>query len=85
MMADEEKLLSVKNSGKVSIEIENIIKNPKNSFYTSVILPNNSITYNIIYSNHMRLQKFVYIKMNAMWRLNEKFLEWIFKKVFHRD
>lgn len=85
MMADEEKLLSVKNSGKINTEVENIIKNPKKSFYTSVILPNNSITYEIIYSNHMRLQKFIYIKMNTMWRLNEKFLGWIFTKIFHRN
>ena len=83
-ICDAELFKRLKIDGRVTDELMNIIKNPKSAFKTSYIVPSDCVAYQLLFSNHFRILKFFYLKLNKLYNLFEKIYKWFFIKIYKR-
>lgn len=83
-LCDAEYFEEMKRQKCVTDEIIEIINHPKTAFKTVTIIPNDCVAYHLIFSNHMRLLKFIYVKCHLIYRIFEKMFEKIFFLFFKR-
>ncbi len=73
-----------RSKGKISEDINEIIEYPKRAFKTSYIIPNDCIAYPLLFSNHFRMLKFLYVRAHGLFRFFEKIYSYLFLKIFKR-
>lgn len=83
-LCDADCLEDMKKRGQITEEISEIINHPKSAFKTVAIIPADCAAYTLIFSNHMRLLKFVYVKLKAIYRIFEKLYGRLFRYMFKR-
>jgi hypothetical protein len=70
--------------GSISKEIYEIIEHPKKAFKNVAIIPEDCIAFYLLFSNHMRLLKYKYIKFHRIYNFTEKIYARLFEMIFHR-
>lgn len=83
-LCNEKLLREVKNKEKVTDEVTGIIESPKTSFKMVTIIPYDCAAHTIIFSNHMRVLKFIYVKLYRVYSFFEKIYGWLFLRLFKR-
>ena len=76
--------MKVKREGMISKEIFEIIDNPKRAFKTVMIIPEDCVAYKLLFSQHMRVFKFIYVRMHGIYDGMERFYSFLFRKIFGR-
>ena len=84
ILCDGNLLLKVKREGMISKEIFEIIDNPKRAFKTVMIIPEDCVAYKLLFSQHMRVLKFIYVRMHGIYDGMERFYSFLFRKIFGR-
>lgn len=74
----------VKMTGTITEEVEKILENPKSSFKQSYIVSRDCLSYDLLFSNHMRLMKFLYKRMSRVFRFVDKILGALFLIIYKR-
>ncbi len=74
----------MKKRGSITKEIRQIIEDPKSAFSLAVIVPENCSTYKLIFSNHMRVLKFLYTDLKGIYNFFESIYGFLFRKIFKR-
>lgn len=83
-LCDEKLLAGVKESGRISKDIERIIQDPKSAFKQSYIIPDDCIAYELIFSNHFRVLKYLFVKHRVIFNLFENVYSKLFKILYGR-
>lgn len=68
----------MKESQEITNEVKSIIEHPKTAFKTVTIIPDDCVAYKLLYSNHMRILKFIYVKCQVIYRV----FEFLYGKLF---
>lgn len=74
----------MRHEAGITQEIKQIIEDPKSAFTIAAIVPENCSTYRIIFSNHMRVLKFLYVEVKSLYNLFENIYGFLFKIIFKR-
>lgn len=83
-LCDGNLLWKVKRDGSISKEVFEIIDNPKKAFKTVMIIPEDCIAYKLLFSQHMRVLKFFYVKFRGIYDGMETIYSFLFGKIFGR-
>ena len=83
-LCDAEHFEDMKKCGQITKEINEIINHPKSAFKIVTIIPADCATYTLVFSNHMRLLKFVYVKLQIIYRIFENIYGKLFSYIFKR-
>lgn len=84
LLCDEKLFHQMRMDQFISNDILEIIENPKRSFKSVTIIPEDCVAHKILYSNHFRILKFIYVKFNKLFFLMEKIYGSLFSKLFGR-
>ncbi|MCM1467221.1 MAG: hypothetical protein NC086_03660 [Alistipes sp.] len=84
VLCDEKLLKKLKSSGSITSQIQEVIENPRIAFKSVTIIPDDCITYYLIFSNHMRVLKFIYVKFKFIFNFFEKIYGKLIKLIFKR-
>jgi lipopolysaccharide biosynthesis glycosyltransferase len=83
-LCDDDLFKYVKNTGKINDEIEQILDCPQKSFKQSYIIPNDCVAYRVLFTNHFRILKYLYVKHHRWFVFWEKVFGVMFKMIFKR-
>ncbi len=83
-LCDKGCIEEMKRQEHVTEEIDEIISHPKTAFKTVAIIPDDCVAYQLVFSNHMRILKFIYIKLKFIYMLSEKLYGKLFRYIFKR-
>lgn len=83
-LCDENVLKQVKRDEVISKEILRIIDNPKRAFKTVMIIPEDCVAYKLLFSQHMRVLKFIYVKLHNIYCGMEKIYGKLFRIIYGR-
>lgn len=83
-LCDAQYFEEMKKIGSITKEISQIIENPKSAFALAVIVPESCSTYKLIFSNHMRVLKFLYVDLKSIYNFFESIYGFLFKMIFKR-
>ncbi len=78
LLCEESAFQEMREKEKITENIAGIIDNPKTAFKTVTIIPEDCVAYRLIFSNHMRVLKFLYVKCRKLYRI----FEWIYGRLF---
>lgn len=83
-LASEEILVEIRLKEEITNKVKNIIEKPKQAFKMVTIIPVDCIAYPLIFSNHFRILKLIYVKFYKLFQFMEKIYGKIFFKIFKR-
>ena len=83
-VCDKKILEKIKENRSMTSEAMEVINNPKSAFKNVIIIPDDSIGYELIFTNHFRILKYLYVNFNTAFNMLEKVYEKIFVKLFDR-
>lgn len=83
-LCEEKYFKKIKRRGAITPEVVTIIDNPKTAFKVVAMIPADCIAYQLLFSNHMRLLKFFYVKCNPVYKLFENVYGKLFFYIFRR-
>lgn len=84
ILCDGDYLREIKAQGAITENVQNIIENPKRAFKNVHIIPDDCVMYSLMFSNHVRILKFLYVKFHSAYNVLELFYGFLFKKIFKR-
>lgn len=68
----------------ITQEVEDIVAHPKEAFKVTVTIPDDCVAYDLLFSNHMRILKFVYVKLHRLYMGMEKVYGKLFQSIYGR-
>lgn len=83
-LCDAQYFENMKKQKCLTEEIKEVIDHPKRAFKVVTIIPEDCVAYKLLFSNHMRILKFLYVKCGTVFRLAEKVYGSLFKLIFRR-
>lgn len=83
-LCDGQLLSKVKREKTISKEVLEIIDNPKKAFKTVMVIPEDCVAYKLLFSQHMRVLKFFYVRLHIIYAGMEKLYGFLFRKIFGR-
>lgn len=83
-LCEERYFKEIKRRGAITSEVVNIINSPKTAFKAVAMIPDDCVAYKLVYSNHMRILKILYIKCNPVYKLFEYIYSRLFFYIFRR-
>lgn len=83
-LCDAQYFENMKKQKCLTEEIKEVIDHPKRAFKVVVIIPEDCVAYKLLFSNHMRILKFVYVRLNYIYKFMEKILAGLFRIIFRR-
>lgn len=84
LLCDKGCIEEMKRQQNITEEIHEIINHPKSAFKTVAIIPADCVAYELTFSNHMRILKFVYVKLRPVYIIFEKIYGKLFQRIFKR-
>jgi lipopolysaccharide biosynthesis glycosyltransferase len=85
LLADEKMLREVRQQGGITEKVGEMIKRPKRAFRNSYILGDDCPAYSLLFSNHMRILKYIYVRHRKMYLWAEKIYGKAFRRFFGRS
>ena len=85
LLADEKMLREVRQQGDITEKVGEMIERPKKAFRNSYILGDDCPAYSLLFSNHMRILKYIYVWHRKMYLWAEKIYGKAFRRFFGRS
>ena len=74
----------IKQEESIIDEVLEVIDNPKKSFKITYMVPNDCVAYHLLFSNHFRILKYLFVKKKGLFLSFERIYAYIFRKMFNR-
>ncbi len=85
LLADKKMLREVRQQGDITEKVGEMIERPKRAFRNSYILGDDCPAYSLLFSNHMRILKYIYVRHRKIYQCAEKVYGKVFRWIFGRS
>jgi len=83
-LCSEKYFKEIKKKQEITAEVTDIINDPKAAFKAVAIIPEDCVAYTLLWSNHMRVLKFLYVKCHFIYKIFEYVFGELFFRIFRR-